>query len=441
MDEFTYLSKIFANEEKRSIHEFTSIYENIPFLRNKISQLIEEIICQNVPGKKVLIKPNWVSHSIKEEDDICLRTHDNIILALLDIVLSYKPTSVIIGDAPIQGCNWNAMLSGSFKEDIRALSDKYAIPVEIKDFRRRVFIPRENKVISDKCSLDKYVIFDLKGESELEEITAQDLNKFRVTSYDPRKLAATHKKGMHKYCISKDLFECDTVITVPKIKTHQKTGMTGALKILVGLNGDKDYLPHHRVGGCIDGGDCYPGSNILRHMAEWSVDHANQKIGHRMYKCWNILSAGLWKASFPNQYQRLDAGWYGNDTTWRMVLDINKIALFGKLDGTISRNKQREIFALSDAIIGGQGNGPLSPSPIPLGFLGFTNDFLMNDICFATLMNFNFKKLPLLLHPWEKIDQNKRTILLDSKSIDLLDIASLGIQAIPPDGWVNFIER
>lgn len=53
------------------------------------------------------------------------------------------------------------------------------------------------------------------------------------------------------------------------------------MKILVGVNGDKDYLPHHRLGAKGYGGDCYPGYNILRSCSEYLLDMSNRHIGEK----------------------------------------------------------------------------------------------------------------------------------------------------------------
>ena len=50
-------------------------------------------------------------HSVKEHDEICLRTHDNFILAALEVILAKFPAHVVIGDAPVQGCRWEKMVS------------------------------------------------------------------------------------------------------------------------------------------------------------------------------------------------------------------------------------------------------------------------------------------------------------------------------------------
>ena len=42
--------------------------------------------------------------------------------------------------------------------------------------------------------------------------------------------------------------------------------------------------------------------------------------------------------------------WYGNQTTWRMCLDLNRIALYGRLDGSIADTPQRRLVHIVDAI-------------------------------------------------------------------------------------------
>ena len=85
--------------------------------------------------------------------------------------------------------------------------------------------------------------------SLLEPIASDRRVDFRVTMYNPDLMRQTHGRGRHQYLIAREVIEADVVINVPKLKTHRKAGITGALKNLVGINGNKDYLPHHRLGG------------------------------------------------------------------------------------------------------------------------------------------------------------------------------------------------
>jgi len=440
--DFVKITTLVSDTMKNNVALLTQIYSDIFLLRDKIQSVSDGLLNnpQIITGEKILLKPNWVLHNRKADDEICMRTHDSVILALLEILLEQKPTSVLIGDAPIQGCNWNKMLSNDFLEKVAGLSKKFKTPVKIKDFRRVTFDPGLNNPEKERNPITDYIIFDLGKDSQLEPISS-DKNIFRVTNYDPDRLAQSHRKGVHKYCITKELFEADVVISMPKVKTHQKTGITCALKNLVGVNGDKDYLPHHRIGGVGFGGDCYPGKNIFRLGTEYLLDMANRRQGKFLYKPLVFSATVIWKLSIPKKVHDLAAAWHGNDTTWRMVMDLNKIAVYGKSDGTIASTPQRQLFSLCDGIIGGQGDGPLRPEPLPLGIISFTNHSGLNDICMATLMGFDYKKIPLLAHQKINLTSIDTEIMLDGAKVNLTELAKQSIETLPPPGWVEYLRK
>ena len=354
--------------------------------------------------------------------------------------MSKSPASVVIGDAPVQGCRWEKMISEKFIERVENLSNKYKIPVTLKDFRRVVFYAKDNRSITNRKPLDEYIIFDVAEKSYLEPITSSEKNLFRVTQYNPDRFTESHKKGMHKYCITKELFKADVVISLPKVKTHQKAGITAALKNLVGVNGDKDFLPHHRLGGTGMGGDCYPGKNYLRYTAEVLQDNANRRLGKKSYKFWVRMSAMIWRFSLPRSTDHLAAGWYGNDTTWRMVMDLNTIVNFGKEDGTISDKPQRILYSLCDGIIGGEGDGPLKPDPLNLGVICFSNDSARTDICMASMMGMDVSKIPLLVAAKSFMSDRKISIRYNGSAVSLEDLKKDSVKAVPPPGWVNYLK-
>jgi len=440
MKPFVDIVSVFTDNADRVVDQLELLYDDSQYLKETIGNLIDKwLSAEDIAGKRILLKPNWVRHSIKEEDAICLRTHDSFLLAALEIILIKKPASVVIGDAPIQGADWDAIAPEPLVTTIKVLSQRFKIPVWIKDFRRTIFTPSANRPQIDRSSLDEYLIFDLGHESYLEPVSLVAPNPFRVTCYNPDRLAESHGPGVHKYCITKELFNADVVISLPKIKTHQKAGMTGALKNLVGLNGDKDYLPHHRIGGTKVGGDCYPGGNYLRYWAELAMDQANRHQGAWAYKLWQKLSSLLWRLTFPGAVHQMAAGWYGNDTTWRMVLDLNKIAMYGNAEGKMCSTPQRTIYSLCDGIIGGQGNGPLDPDPLPLGLVSFSNHPYMTDICMAVLMGFDIQKIPLLASAQELSNQQEVSLYLDNKPITLNTLNNFSIKTVPPAGWAEYL--
>jgi hypothetical protein len=442
MKSFTLIQSVFNSENERTIEKLSDIYNDLPRLKRMISCIINDGLADDyVKNKKILLKPNWVLHSKIKNDDICLRTHDNFLLAALEIILEKKPSIVIIGDAPLQGCFWDKMMTPALLEKIKELSARFAVLVEIKDFRRRFFDPTQNNPLSERRPLAEYVIFDLGKQSFLEPISINKKNIFRVNNYDPDQLAEAHTVGMHKYCITKELFDVDIVISLPKIKTHQKTGITGALKNLVGVNGDKNHLPHHRLGGTGFGGDCYPGKNYLRLWSELCLDNANRNQGKIIYWFWIKMGSLFWRMTKPTKVHQLAASWYGNDTTWRMVMDLNKIALFGKVDGSLADQPQRTLFSLCDGIIGGQGDGPLNPEPLPLGVICFSNNSAITDISMALLMHFDFHKIPLLETAYNLSDKkNDINLIFNGSPITLEGLTHHAIETLPAPGWVDYLK-
>jgi uncharacterized protein (DUF362 family) len=440
MKNFTNIVTLYSSQNERNISLLQEHYSNITLLKEKIAVAGEGFLNKPelIKAKRILLKPNWVLHNRYPDDDICLRTNDAFILAAMEVLLEQQPASIVIGDAPVQGCNWDKIIRSNFLNVTNDLKKKYNIPIKIKDFRRVTFDPNLNKKVKNRSPLNDYLIFDLAKDSVLEPISKHE-NIFRVTDYDPDRLATSHKKGLHKYCITKELFEADLVISIPKVKTHQKTGITCALKNLVGLNGDKDFLPHHRIGGTSFGGDCYPGGNVLRLMAEYLLDMANRRHEMWSYKLFKTASIICWRLTNPQNVHQMGAAWYGNDTTWRMVMDLNKIAVYGRADGSIAKRPQRILYSLCDGIIGGQGDGPLNPEPLPLGIISFANSNILNDICMATLMGFNYKKIPLLANQYFDFSSTDYQIMIDGESIDLAELGRHAAATLPPPGWINYL--
>jgi hypothetical protein len=68
------------------------------------------------PGMSVLIKPNWVYHHNKSGFSAgCVITHPDFIISVLKEVVACRPDRIIIGDAPIQGCEWDKLITSEFR--------------------------------------------------------------------------------------------------------------------------------------------------------------------------------------------------------------------------------------------------------------------------------------------------------------------------------------
>lgn len=439
MRSFINMKTFFDSEEERSVSSLGQIYDDETRLYESVKTLFfgqnESELC--FTDKRVLLKPNLVKQNDNPYDEICLFTHPNLILATLKVILEQKPKSIVVGDAPIQDCHWEKMLHQDFYDKVQKLSDEYQVPISVRDFRKVIFDAATNEFGQSKRTEDDYLIFDVGERSFLEPITNKKI-KFRVTNYDPDRMKLSHAKGMHRYCIAKEVFEADIVITMPKTKTHRMACLTNSLKILVGINGDKDYLPHHRIGSKSQGGDCYKSFSLLRSCSEWLLDYSNRRRGEKIYFYARRLSDKLWNLSHPTDEVTVNAGWYGNDTVWRMVMDLNLIAHYGKLDGTVADTPQRVVYTLCDGIVGGQGSGPLQPEPLPLGVLSFSNDPYLMDEVMGYLFKLNVKKVPLLREASMINKKKEKLFILNGKEVQLDDLCALGLDVKLAPGWVHY---
>lgn len=353
------------------------------------------------PGSRVVLKPNWVLHENQSGSGLeCLITHPDVLFAVLDYVLLTRPASVMIGDAPVQACDLPRLWK---KLSIEQRLDSYARaghPVELRDFRRTILSGRR---LEDCAPAERYVLFDIGRDSLLEPVTTGH-ERFRVTMYNPDLLAQRHAPGRHQYLIAAELLEADVVINLPKLKTHKKAGVTGTLKNLVGINGNKEFLPHHRRGGGDRGGDCYQGGSWWKERAEDVLDFANHQPGGAGQARWNRVAEMLTGVGvrLGAADRDLEGSWFGNDTVWRTCLDLQRILHYGTANGTLADRRQRQVFSITDAIVAGQGEGPLANIPAAAGFLTAAANPAAAEWVHCRLMGFDPERIPLVRESFGK---------------------------------------
>ena len=351
-------------------------------------------------GARVLIKPNFVlDHNQSDGGMEPMVTHQSVVKAVVAAALESDAAEVLVGDAPIQTCDFSVLLKktelDSWAETLTKANSRFR---GVKDFRRTISKYINGVRVADEDALpeDEFVLFDLGSESLLEPIT-DEKDDFRVTCYDPRLLAKTHGRGTHRYLVAKDVIAADVVINLPKLKTHKKAGITCALKNLIGINGNKEYLPHHRLGGANLGGDCYPGDSRVKRMLEYAADQQNLSDSGAMARVWSGVRTQLDRVlHLMGDSLGIEGSWSGNDTIWRTGLDLNRVLLYGQLDGSIASTPQRRVIHLSDAIVAGQGDGPLSPQPLPLGLLFAGNNAAAMDWFGARLLGYDPQLVPIV---------------------------------------------
>lgn len=356
-------------------------------------------------GARVVIKPNLVLHFNQGTGGMLpLITHPSIIKAVVAEVLKANPARVLVGDAPIQSCNFTELMRSTgldrWAADLQARDARFK---GVHDFRRTTceIIDGVRVAEENRQSTENYVLYNLGRDSLLDAIT-DNKNSFRVTRYDPRLMAKTHSPANHQYLVARQVIEADVVINLPKLKTHKKAGITSALKNLVGINGNKEYLPHHRVGGAADGGDCYPGNDLVKRALESILDRQNMTVSATKGKMLAVVGTQLERMMrLKGDETGVEGAWSGNLTVALMCLDLNRILLYGKTDATLSDKVQRRVLHIVDAVVAGQGDGPLASDELALGLILAGENASALDWVGAHLLGYDAGKIPLLTHSFE----------------------------------------
>ena len=244
------------------------------------------------------------------------------------------------------------------------------------------------------------ILVRLGNESSFHGLPEEHLKNMRITNYDPRILQMHHTIQKHEYLIAEEVLQADVVINLPKPKTHRKAGITACLKNLVGINTSKEYLPHHTNEGKSDKGDAYEKKHLSLRLANRMLDKKNMLENEGKY-FWartirypmRILFK-LGEKVFREKY--MEGSWYGNETIWRTILDLNKILLYADKAGKMRHSSQRKVFHIADMIISGENDGPVNPSAKPLGIIVAGEDAVAMDETIAALMGFEPKLISTL---------------------------------------------
>ncbi|MBI5863424.1 MAG: DUF362 domain-containing protein [Planctomycetes bacterium] len=297
-----------------------------------------------------------------------------------------------------------------------------------------------------------YTTVNLAGHSMFAEIEAW-CHLLYGSEYDTSELVSHHRGGRHEFLISRSVLEADVVISLPKLKTHKKTGITVNMKNLVGINGNKNWLPHHREGTPRQGGDQFKDDAVGNKIERGVVRRFKQLfplLGPlRPLIAGPIKAAG--KAIFGDTNKRRirSGNWYGNDTTWRMVIDLNRALHYSDAQGLLHDKPVRRFFSVVDGIIGGEGNGPLDPLAKPAGLILAGRNPALVDVAAARVMGFEWRKMSMLRRGLEKHvrplapcgGEGVEIVSNDPAYCGPVDqIAAQGLGFEPHFGWVGHLE-
>jgi uncharacterized protein (DUF362 family) len=412
------------------------------------------------PGNTVVLKPNFIRDFRETQlgHDDCLITHGSVIRAALDYVyIALKGKGrIIIADAPQNDADFDVIRRITGLDEIQEFYRQHAgFEVEVYDLRpeksRKVdgVVVDHERLAGDPAG---YVKVNLGKHSAFSDISHL-CHLLYGAEYNTSELRSHHHDDIHEYLISKTVLEADCVINLPKLKTHKKTGITVSMKNLVGINGNKNWLPHHREGTPAQGGDQFADDGI-KHRIERGAMACFRNLFPLFGPLRGVIAKpvkALGKSIFgdTNTNTIRSGNWYGNDTTWRMVIDLNRILMYADKNGYLKDCPARRMFCIVDGIVGGEGNGPLDPNPKPAGIvLTVTNPVAVDLVC-ARLMGFDYKRLPVLRQAFDNHSlpiaafEHDELICKSNdeqfdRSLDEFDGISLAFK--PHFGWQRHIE-
>lgn len=392
------------------------------------------------PGNRVVLKPNFIreSHTARPAEWEQIITHGSVIASVAEQVADAMDGrgTITIADAPQTDSDFDKICK---RVELPALRERLTrkfpdLKFEILDLRREAW-RTERGVIVERRKLPEdprgYTLVNLAGKS----CFAGKAGRFYGADYDTAFTAKHHGNGTHEYLLSRSVMDADVFINLPKLKTHKKVGVTLSLKNLVGINGDKNYLPHFCIGTPDEGGDEFPRSDAGTKLQSRAISafKAVAKRSGAATKLWAPVAKRVGSRIFGDTTTVVRSGnWHGNDTTWRMVLDLNQ-ALF-RFDGAGKPRRQPlRYLTIIDGIIAGEGNGPMEADAKPCGVLIAGTHPVAADFVASKLMGFDWQKLPTI---------REGLRLFDLSADDIEVVPELGeiFHFAPHFGWRGHVE-
>jgi uncharacterized protein (DUF362 family) len=423
------------------------------------------------PKDTVVIKPNFVLSNHEGGGDLFnIITHPSVIRAVVDyvyIALAGKGR-IIIADAPQMDCNFNELLEKTKLESSKELYEKeLGFKIEIYDLRdfwldkkgspKAAYSKNRHKLPGDPLG---GVLVNLARKSLFYGVN--NYQRFYGADYNREETIRHHHGDVQEYLVSKTILSADVVISVPKLKVHKKVGVTLNVKGLVGTCVNKNYLVHYTLGTPLEGGDQFPDGVLnakeamVVKLQRWAYDMFLSKknlIGDFLYEMGVKVGGPLLKLlgfkSLDRDKSILDAGnWYGNDSAWRMAVDLLKIFIYVDKNGRLQDAPVRRMFSIVEGVIGGEADGPLTPDSKRCGSIiaGF-NPCAVDLVC-TRLMGFDYKKIKMLKYVLDypelfKVSLPEIRISSNKDFGDLFEEENKNkyFDFEPPIGWKGYVLR
>ena len=411
------------------------------------------------PRDRVVLKPNWVKEHDERHPGPGQWEHVVTHPAVIEAVIRWAGTrlggsgSITICDAPQTDSSFARLKEYCELDKMidRCRRDFPGTKIKLLDLR-----PEEWHAVDGVTVSKTQLTGDPEGDTfvglnDASEFVGFDGNgRLFGASFNMAETNERHFGERHEYMLCRTPMDADVLINLPKLKTHKKVGVTCALKNLVGINANKNWLPHHTEGTPDLGGDQFPASTTKARLEHSWMGRAKRIVNGRLLLSRLFVPLKKMGRLFFGDTQKVvrSGNWYGNDTCWRMVLDLNK-CLFDFDGAGQPRQKPLRYLAVVDGIIGGEGNGPMAPDAKPCGTILAGTHPAAVDMAATTLMGFDWQKLKLLENSFKIQKRNFIPFLSSEISLSSnnpewdgpLGQAGDRFAFRPHFGWVGAIER
>jgi uncharacterized protein (DUF362 family) len=426
-----------------------------------LSSLPDTIFDIIKPSDSVVLKPNWVRHSHlgRDGDWEYVVTHPAVLTAVFYKVLEKvgQEGEIIICDAPQTDTDFQQLLSYYPVDLWISKANKKGVPLRIIDLRDDEWREKNGLIISRKKlpgDPKGSVETNLEGaDSEFYQHEKSERGYYGA-DVNIKETNKAHDGHNNIYRVSRTVIEADVFVNIPKLKTHKKGGITCCLKNLVGINTYKNYLPHHSEGGPKSKGDQFPHENknskIEGPLLAFLKQHLLQNpIIAKAF----IPIKKMGRKIFGDTEEVIRSGnWYGNDTLWRMVLDLNKVLFYVNTDGSVKEDvfvNAKRYIGVVDGILGGEGSGPLYPDPIHSGFIIVGANPVAIDSACSKIIGFNSNRIPSIAHAYQiknyklcDFNPEEIKILYNNNVYMIADFPKEQMVKYKPHfGWKDYIDK
>lgn len=410
---------------------------------NPLGHLIEGV-------DRVVIKPNLVLH--KPASTECtiksLVVHASVLRPLIDYFLVaaqklQRDIEVVVADTPLQSCDFERLCRQNGLTDLMEHYEGRGAPVRLLDLRNEWAVIDENFLIQSRMDLPGdplgSTIINL-GRLSLHYGQDEGRAPISIQDYEDSVTRIHHSGEVQEYRFSNTVLQSELLVNVAKLKTHAKAGVTLAMKNIVGANTSKDFLPHFRVGAPQKGGDEFARSSKYQLLIRSVRDLINKRMAGK-----SIPLLGRMKTLVQDvETAKAKAGrggifagaWWGNDTVWRTIVDINRAVVFGTHQGLVEETPQRKMICFLDGIWGMEGEGPIKGRDRYSGVIAFGDDPVEFDARSASLMGFDPASVPHVFY-WTQANSHRVGTYPEVRPSDVADTNAFQ----EPYGWKGRLLR